>query len=723
MSANRTIARVASGLGALALLHLAFATPTYQRPDGLPIGAAALPIAASIALAIAGCAWRTAFQRPASWLALLILGQAASLQIVDAGTRLHYQHYRPWATLPLYPLPAAILVMQLALVLGGLRSKLRVVREWIANELGTGRAIALAAALVLLSATLSENVAAYRQELVTATLVQLTALGNVVVLALSAQGTAVDALSKWFERLTGPDDATNHAGMDRFAWWCGGVATVLSAILAVTVYERHPHVQDEVKYLLQARYFANGMLAMPAPPVPDAFRLYLIDVGPRGWYSVVTPGWPMILAIGEFLRVPWLVNPVLTGVNVILLYLLARSLYDRRTARVAALLLLCSPMHIFLGMTYMAQPATLTCALLAAVLVQRTRETDGVLTAWLAGIVVGFCSIVRQLDALVLAGLLGLWAIGLGGTRLRVRAIGGLVLGTALTAAAILPYNAWFTGKGTAFPIMEYHDRLFAPNANAYGFGPDRGMGWELDPNVGHGPIDATINANLNATAMNVELLGWSIGSLLVAIAFVLAGRHGRTDRAMLVTIVAVFLAYFFNYFSGGPDFGARYWDLMTVPLLVFSARGLLTMGNRSPTASHSIARTRFLTAASALTIAMLAAFLPWQSLDKYYRYLDMRPVLRDIEQQQSFGRSLLIVRGPEYPDYASASVSNPLDLHANVPVFAHDTTLAARKALVRAYSDRPIWIVDGPTRTGDGYRVVAGPLTADEVLSGTWPR
>jgi hypothetical protein len=30
---------------------------------------------------------------------------------------------------------------------------------------------------------------------------------------------------------------------------------------------------------------------------------------------------------------------------------------------------------------------------------------------------------------------------------------------------------------------------------------------------------------------------------------------------------------------------------------------------------------------------------------------------------------------------------------------------------LRQAYPDRPLWILDGPTKTGDGYRVAAGPL------------
>lgn len=728
MTATRSGLKLGFYVGGAALLTFAALAPVYQRDGILPSGGAALPIAAGIASLVIGMSWGTALQRAALWLSLAIVGQAASLQLIDAGTRLHYQHYRPWGTLFGYPVPFALLLVQLTVVLASLRRHVVTVRAWVARELGVWRAAALLVILVLMSATLSEDVSAYLRELVTSTIVQLVALGNIVMVVCSIPDALSATVADRFERLLGPASENGDpdgGGADRFAWSCAAVATLTSAILAVVVYERHPHVQDEVKYLLQARYFAHGMLAMPTPPVPEAFKLYLFDVGPRGWYSIVTPGWPVVLAIGELFRVPWLVNPVLTGLNIVLAYVLLRSLYDLRTARIATLLLLLSPMHIFLGMTYMAQASTLTCALLAAILVQRSRREERASFAWLAGMMIGFCSIVRQLDALIVALVLGLWSIGLGGKRLKFSSVAGLVLGTALTASLILPYNAWFTGKGTVFPIMEYHDRLFGKNSNAYGFGPDRGMGWALDPNPGHGPVDATINANLNTTAMNVELLGWSIGSLLLAAAFLLKGKLKRPDVAVVTVTIAVFIAYFFNYFSGGPDFGARYWDLMSVPLLALTARGITTLGSGSLSGDVSarvISQNRMLTGVVALTVATVATFLPWRSLDKYHHYLNMRPVPKAIAQSKSFNRSLILIRGAEYPDYASAAVSNPLDLRADAPVFARDASPEVRRALLQVYGDRPIWIVDGPTLAGGSYRMVAGPLTASQVLSGKTP-
>ena len=211
-----------------------------------------------------------------------------------------------------------------------------------------------------------------------------------------------------------------------------------------------------------------------------------------------------------------------------------------------------SPWQLFLGMSYMNHTATLFFGLLAALGVVGTRRTGQVRYAWLGGMALGMVFLLRQLDAMAIAVPLGLWSLGFGGKRIPWLGTAGLVLGSMLVSAAVLPYNARFTGQARIFPIMTYNDSLYGKGANDYGFGANRGMGWPLDPFPGHGNRDAIINANLNATAINVELSGWAIGAFAPLFLFGLAGKWTRGDRLLLVISGAVFCAYYFNYFSGG---------------------------------------------------------------------------------------------------------------------------------------------------------------------------
>jgi hypothetical protein len=508
--------RVAGALVSIALIAWALVAARFRADDGFPSSAMVLPLAAGASALLLSLA-ATGFRGAARWLALLLVGQAAALRLVDAGTRLHYQHYVSWQELVRTDaLAVAILAAQGVLVAAALARRGAALAAWRRGAMRGWQAVLLAIVLALLGAALSKDPRAWLGELGLSALVQAMAIGTIVLAAASLPPPALASLASRVDRLLGArDDAdSGRPRAEAFAWWGAAFVLLVTATLALVVYERHPHVQDEVKYLYQARYLAAGALAMPPPPVPSAFEMFLMEIGPRGWFSVVPPGWPAVLSLGVPLGAAWLVNPFLAAAGVSLLHPVTWRLFDRRTARLVTLLMCASPWYLFLGMSFMAHPLTLVLLLLAVRGVLRAREDGGWWWTLFGGLAIGVMSLVRQLDALVVALLLGLWAIGIGGRRLRVGAVAALVLGTALGAAITLPYNAYLTGDGGTFPMMAHTDRLFGANSNAYGFGADRGRGWELDPFRGHGPLDALVNSALNASAMHAELFGWAAGSL-----------------------------------------------------------------------------------------------------------------------------------------------------------------------------------------------------------------
>jgi 4-amino-4-deoxy-L-arabinose transferase-like glycosyltransferase len=425
----------------------------------------------------------------------------------------------------------------------------------------------------------------------------------------------------------------------------------------------------------------------------------------------------MVLAVGEKLGLAWLVNPVLGGLNIILIYLLLAHLYSYRLARISILLLAVSPWFVFMAMNFMTHMFTLTCALVSALGLVWVRETGKARWVLLAGIALGVMSLIRPLEALIWAMLLGFWALGIGGKRLKLTWLAAFVITTGLTASLVLPYNKLLTGSAAVFPINLHTDQRFGQNSNAYGFGPDRGMGWPIDPNLGHDPIDAMINTSLNGFSMNVELFGWSTGSFLFTILFLISGSYRKSDYVMLAVILAVFVAFFFYYFSGGPDFGARYWFLMIVPLVALSVRGIQYLENkldsRQPGDSARVLPIVFL-----LGVMALINYFPWRAIDKYYHYLNMRPDIRELAEEYNFGRSLVLISGDEHPDYASAFVYNPIDMQAAAPIYAWDRNPGARQEVLEAYYDRPVWIIAGPSITQAGYQVLEGPVSASELLT-----
>ena len=657
----------------------------------------------------------------AGWVALLLAGQAATLQMVQAGPFVSYQHYRPLDRIlaETHPVALAVFLLEIIAVVSGLvgagrraGSLPRPAGRWPLLLVGTG--------FVLTSATLSRNIPVYVGELLLASLVQLVHLGCVFLLARSFTERRLGALSGVSARWLGPpgEPAMGAEGRDRFAWIPAIGVTVVAAILALVSYQSHPHVPDEVVYLLQAQYFAEGRLTLPLPPVPEAFDVDLMSSDATRWFAPVSPAWPAILALGVVIGVPWLVNPVLGGVNVLLAYRLLLALYPRRTARIAVLLLAVSPWNLFMAMNFMPHTVTLTCALAGAVAVARLRRDPRLRWALVGGVFLGMVGLIRPLEGVALAALLGLWSLGARGRRIRLLPSAGLTLAALGTAAIILPYNRLLTGSAGTFPINAYVDARYGPGHNDLGFGSNRGMGWSgLDPLPGHGAADVAINANFNLFQINVELLGWATGSLLVLFLWLAMRRVTRADRLMLVSIAAVAGIHSFYYFSGGPDFGARYWFLVIVPCLALAARGIEELERAADAGSPGDGR-RVLGAAAALAAAALLVFVPWRATDKYHHYRGMRPDIRELSSRSAWADGIVLIRGNRHPDFASAAVYNPVDLARELPIYAWDRGGDIRRRLVAAYPGRRFWIVNGPTLTGRGYEVAAGPLSSEGLLA-----
>lgn len=696
----------------------------WDSPICLPLGCAV----AGLVLAIGGLWRRGQCLAAAFWFALALIGQSVTLQLIEAGTNVSFQHYRTLGECFSGPFRwhVAFVFLQTLLVAVAMRHQMaRMFRRAIAG-IGAWRLVIIGLFVLASSATkINIRPLVFIQEMAWATYVQLLGLATVVAGCCFIPESILSSLRGFFDRLLTSSDASDAFAprIDRFAMGCALWVTIIATLLGVFVYERHPHVPDEVVYLQHARYFANGQLTMSPPAVPEAFDVDLLEMNSDHWYSPVPVGWPLFLAVGAFLGSPWMVNPILGGLIVLGGYWILTDLYGRRRARIAALLMCASPWLLFMSMNVMTHNAALASAVFATIGVIKARHSGQAVWAWLGGGALGMVALIRPVEGLCTAVLLGLWSIGVGGKRLRTSAVIGLVLGSMAVAAIVLPYNKHLTGKATYFPIMAYVDAHYGPGKNSLGFGPEKGLGWRgVDPFPGHGPLDAVINNNLNAFSVNVELLGWSCGSVLLIALAVFGGRLSRSDRLMLAVIAMIVGIHVFYWYSGGPDFGARYWYLIFIPCIALVVRGAELISTKlADVRGAPQANVRILMGMAVMMLAGLLIYVPWRSVDRYHHFRGMRPDVRRIIAENNLGRCLVLVRGASRSDdYAAAFCYNPLDYESDAPIFAWDRVdkPEVREAVVRHYADRPIWILEGTSITHGPFRLAAGPLTAEQVLS-----
>jgi len=156
-------------------------------------------------------------------------------------------------------------------------------------------------------------------------------------------------------------------------------ATVALAAAAVLVYRQHPLSMDEYAPLFQARIFAAGALAAKVPPdmvdrlVPP-FR-WFIEASPDGHLvSAYWPGFALLLTPFVWLGAPWLLNPLLGGASLYLMWWIARRTCAAEDAPGWAVLLAASsPALTVTATSYYSMGAHLCASLaFAALLLEPT---------------------------------------------------------------------------------------------------------------------------------------------------------------------------------------------------------------------------------------------------------------------------------------------------------------------------------------------------------------
>ncbi len=491
------------------------------------------------------------------------------------------------------------------------------------------------------------------------------------------------------------------------------------------VFERMPHIDDSIAYLFQAKYFSTGALWLPRPVDPDSFGVAHLIVDGDKWYSKFFPGWPAVLALGVLLGAPWIVNPLLGAASVLLLHSLTTRSYGLRTAHAVTLLVSASPWFLFLSGSFMAHSASLFWMLLALVGIERLRGRSASGWGLVAGSSLGMLFLTRPFDAALVGPVIGLSALGVGPRRLTLVSLAMVGVSAALVAGLYFPYNAALTGDPFAAPHRLWAEHLFGSGVDVFGFGPSVGIPlWRnMDPLPGHGLADVVLNANKNFALLNFELFGWACGSLVMVCLAFRRGALGRNDVLMLGLLFAVVVGHAFYWAPGGPDFGARYWYLIIMPLVVLTVRGAehLASGSGGGTASSDVAGTRVGVALAFASLCAVLVIVPWRSVGKYYRYRDIGGTVGALTDRRGIRDALIFVRSSRRSDYQTAFNLNPRSTGDDGNVFAWDLGPDHRAAVLSGFPSKPVWVIER-TDQADSLSVTQGPLPAGTNPAGNAP-
>jgi hypothetical protein len=370
---------------------------------------------------------------------------------------------------------------------------------------------------------------------------------------------------------------------------CAVMVTLVAAALSSVVFGRIPHVQDSIAQLFQARIFAHGRLWLASPPLREFFD-YAHIISDGRWYSQYPPGHSLLLVPGVWLGVPWMVNPVLGGLSVLGIFLLARETFGRSVARVTAVLAVLSPFLVLMASEFMAHESGLFAVTWFLLYALRALRTGSRRDAGIGGAFLLLAVLVRPYTAFACALPLivhsGWWYATArsraAGSRIAFPPWRPLVILAAGGAAGVVLYGLYNWGT-TGDPLLPGYIRLYGPS-HGLGFGKGSWGG-------AHTLARGLRHAGANLAALNRDLFAWPVTSLWPLLAGLLpAGAwagSGRRDlgpapgaipgvTALLALVpVSLLLAHVF-YWYHDLCFGPRYLYESLGPILALSGLGLV---------------------------------------------------------------------------------------------------------------------------------------------------
>lgn len=484
------------------------------------------------------------------------------------------------------------------------------------------------------------------------------------------------------------------------------VAFVAGAWVATDVFDRTPHVEDEVAFLFQAKTLAGGDIVARAPERPEFFFAPFIVHRDGVWFGKYPPGFPILLALGVLVGQAWLVNPAFAAGCIGLLYFAGRRLYGPATGLLAALLLVSSPFFLLQSGSLMSHVTSLFWTLLALVLFDIARRNGYWLAALGCGVSLGMLFLSRPLTGVGIGLPFALWMLvsALRDSRQWSRwLLAGA--GTLPFVALMLLYNNHTTGDPfkTGYELWWPYDRI--------GFGE----GVARDGNFTF--TEALQNTRDNSRELTRYLFGWPrrlsvVPALLavVALAVRLVRARGWSgmrafrmpalwDLFQITTALSLAAAYL-AYWSDGQMYGPRYYFEAVGALSLLSARGILQLGSVlgalcarvMPARAHpqSAGTVLALTLTLLLVGSSLRGFTP-QALDRFTGWYDIdRSGVRTVESANP-RNAVVFVPMEQWTDYAPFFSANSPTLDSDV-VYAVDRGWFDNRALMASYPGRTAW-------------------------------
>ncbi len=404
--------------------------------------------------------------------------------------------------------------------------------------------------------------------------------------------------------------------------------TLVLALGAKFIYHAHPLSMDEYAPYFQSEVFAQLRLAAQYPPglvdwlVPSAFQgvFFAIARGTGEVASSYFPGMALLLTPFSALGAPWLLNPLIGGLTVIVVGRIARALWpDDERQGLAMLFTLASPAVTVNAMSFYSMPAHLLLNAIFLLLLLRSGNARLLLAGF-----VGSTALVlhNPVPHLLFAAPFVLWLAAREG---RFRALGALALG-------YLPL-VLLLGWGWSHYLREFVSAAAATRPAAGG-GLSAGLVGEMFDRLLY--VAAILMKLPDFWVVEMRIVGlaklwiWAAPGLVAAAA--IGMWRCRDEKGLWLVLACAALLTYFGYFmvrfDQGHGWGYRYFHSAWLLLPLFALRAIEPGG--APNGGAGAGLKAYLAGCACAGLLVMNVFQGGMVERFISRHLDQSPGARD---------------------------------------------------------------------------------------------
>ena len=437
---------------------------------------------------------------------------------------------------------------------------------------------------------------------------------------------------------------------------CALFVFIFTNLFSFFIFDHIPHIQDEIDYLFQAKIFKLGRMYVPSPCAKEFFDFaHMINNGK--WYSQYTPGYPFLLLIGLLIQAPWLVNPLLAALSIIIFYFLGKIIFDSNIGILASVLGAISIWFLLMSSTMMPHTSGLFFISLFLLFLFRSIKNPSITNGLFAGLGLGMAFLIRPYNIILISiPFLIYYAVILyKDLRQRLKNAVAFSLIIIISVSILMVYNQITNGH----PLRMGYTVCY---------GSDHGIGLGRTGYLGipHTSFLGAFNIGESLGSISNYLFGWPLSSFLAILPLLwfvkITPDYRKKDLLLAAGFISLSVGLYF-YWGTHVFIGARMY-FETIPiLLLLSSHGISELHRQL---SLKLKKSNLLSAKKILAVILVvftayAFFIrfpawiwppdnEWNYETFANNFCRVNPNINNTLKSQSLGQSVVIMKFLFYP-------------------------------------------------------------------------